>query len=150
MGNDFSSFCKSVIFQQFGEKTWQRLEFLEKIFGFQYLSLKLSLTLPQKGKMLWCSYYRSFIKSINLDRCGNFIKKFNFVSTPLKIIIPIAHHPPYHQLNTPSPTPPPNLPPPSTTFLTSTPLTPPPPYHHPSTTSPSPTPPTPPHRLPIR
>ena len=43
-----------------------------------------------------------------------------YVSTPLKIIIPIAHHP----LNTPSPTPPTNLPPLPTTSLTSTPLTP--------------------------
>ena len=104
----------------------------KKIFGFQYLSLKLSLTLPHKEKMLWCSYYRSFIKSIKLDRCGNFIEKFNFISTPSKIIIPIAHHPPYHPLNMPSPTSPPNLPPPPTTSLTSTPPTPPPlPNHHP-------------------
>ena len=76
------------------------MEFLEKIFGFHYLSLKLSLTLPHKGKMLWCSYFRSFIKLIYLDRCGNLIEKFNFVSTPWKIIIPIANSPP----NTPSPT----------------------------------------------
>ena len=53
--------------------------------------------------MLWCSYFKSFIKSINLNRCGNFIEKFNFVSTPSKIIIPIAHNP----LNTTSPMPPP-------------------------------------------
>ena len=33
----------------------QWLEFLEKIFGFLYLSLKLSLTLHHKGKMLWLS-----------------------------------------------------------------------------------------------
>ena len=51
-----------VIFCQFGEKTWQWLEFLEKIFHFRYLSQKLSLILPQKGKMLWCSYFWSFIK----------------------------------------------------------------------------------------
>ena len=76
--------------------------------------------------MLWHSYFRSFIKSINLDRCGNFIKKFDFVSTPSKIIIPIAHHPPYHQLNTPSPMVPPTLHPPPTTSLTSTRRTPPP------------------------
>ena len=94
------------------------------MFGFPYLSLKLSLTLPNKEKMLWCSYFRSFIKSINLDRCGNFIEKFNFVSTPSKSIIPIAHHPPYHPLNTPLPMPPPTLPPPPTTSLTSTPHTP--------------------------
>ena len=91
--------------------------------------------------MLWCSYFRSFIKSVNLDRCGNFIKKFNFVSTPWKIIIPIAHHPPYHPLNTPSPMPPPTLPPPPITSLTSTPHTTTP--THPTTT-PNPPPPTPP------
>ena len=99
---------------------------LRKIFGFHYLSLKLSLTLLQKDNMLRCSYFRSFIKSINLDRCGNFIKKFNFVSTPSKIIIPTANHPPYHPLNTPSPMPPPTLPPPPTTSLTRTPHIPPP------------------------
>ena len=104
--------------------------------------------------MLWCSYFRSCIKLINLDRYRNFIKKFNFVSTPWKIIIPIAHHAPYYPLNTPSPTPPPTLPTPPTTSLTSTPLTsnppttkPPLPHYHPShpypttphTTTPHPT-----------
>ena len=52
----------------------------------------------------------SSLKSINLDRCGNLIEKFNFVSTPRKIIIPIANHHPTHRhpqsLHTPS-TPPP-------------------------------------------
>ena len=111
---------------------------LRKIFGFLYLSLTLSLTLPRKGKMLWWSYFRPFIKSINLDRGRNLIKKFNFVSTPLKIIIPIAHHPPYHPLNTPSPMPPTILPPPPTTSLTSTPHTLPPthPIPTPHTTTP--------------
>ena len=80
------------------------------MFGFHYLSLKVSLTLPNKEKMLWCSYFRSFIKYINLDRCGNLIKKINFVSTSWKIIIPIAHHPPYHPPNTPSPSTLPTLP----------------------------------------
>ena len=65
--------------------------FLEKIFGFPYLSLKLSLILPQKGKMLWCSYFWSFIKFTNFSRMENFIKKFNFVSTPWKIIIPLGN-----------------------------------------------------------
>ena len=99
--------------------------FGRQIFGFPYLSLKLSLTLPHKGKMLWCSYFRSFIKSINLDRCGNLIEKFNFVSTPWKIIIPLTHHPPYHPQNTPSPTTnthpshhTPSPPPPNTTYNT--------------------------------
>ena len=119
------------------------------------------MTLPHKGKMLWCSYFRSCIKSINLNRCRNFIEQFNFFSTPWKIIIPKAHHP----LNTPSPMPPPTFPAPPTS-LTSTPLTPtptntthptttPPHYtyhtHHPMTPYPTtthlttPTPPPPPH-----
>ena len=59
----------------------------KKIFGFPYQSLKLSLTLPHKGKMLWCSYFRSFIKSANFSRTGNFVQKLNFVSIPGKIII---------------------------------------------------------------
>ena len=50
--------------------------------------LKLSLTLPHKGKMLWCSYFRSFIKLTNFLRTGNFVEKFNFVSTSWKIKIP--------------------------------------------------------------
>ena len=76
------SFCDNFV-----KKTLQWLEFLEKI-GFPYLSLKLSLTLPHKGKMLWCSYFRSYIKSRNFSRTGNFIKKCNFVSSALwKIII---------------------------------------------------------------
>ena len=111
---------------------------LRKNIWFSIPVPKIKFDPPPQGKMLWCSYYRSFIKSINLDRCGNFIEKFNFVSTPWKIIIPITHHPPYHPLNTPSPTPPPNLPQPPTTSLTNTPLTPLPP-----TTTPHP-PPTPP------
>ena len=64
---------------------------LEKIFGFHCLSLKLSLTCPHKGKMLWCSYFRSLIKSANFSRCRNFIKKLNFVGTPWKIIIPLGN-----------------------------------------------------------
>ena len=75
--------------------------FVRNNIWFSVLSLKLSLTLPHKGKMLCCSHFRSFIRLINLDRCGNLIENFNFVSTPWKIIIPLAHHPPYHPLNTP-------------------------------------------------
>ena len=63
----------------------------KKIFGFPYLSLKLSLTLPHKGKMLWCSYFRSLIKLANFSRCGNFTKKLNFVSTLWKIIRPLVN-----------------------------------------------------------
>ena len=37
--------------------------------------------------MLWCSYFRSFIKSTNFSRMGNFVEKFNFVNTSWKIII---------------------------------------------------------------
>ena len=64
--------------------SWKKLDSgwssQKKIFGFPYLSLKLSLTLFHKGKMLWCSYFRSFTKSKNISRTGNFIKKFNFVA----------------------------------------------------------------------
>ena len=83
--------CQSVIFWQFSEKTWQWLEFLETIFGFLYLSLKLSFSLPHKGKMLWCSHFRSFIKSAIFSKMGNSITKLNFISTPLKIIIPLEN-----------------------------------------------------------
>ena len=34
-----------------------------QLFGFLYLSQKLCLTLSHKGKVLCCSYFRSFIKS---------------------------------------------------------------------------------------
>ena len=137
----FIFYAKVSFFENLVKSLDSSWEFLEKIFGFHCLSLKLSLTLPHKRKMLWCSYFRSFIKSINLDSCGNFIEKLKFVSTPLKIIIPIAHHPPYCPLNTPSPMPPPTLPPPPTTSLTSTPCTPPTTHH----TPPLPHPPHPPH-----
>ena len=91
---------------------------LEKIFGFSYLSLKLSLILPQKGIMLWCSYFRSFIKSTNFSRTGNFVEKLNFTYTPWKIkIVPQPHHQP-HPSDPPTPPPPTqqphlNLPPPT-------------------------------------
>ena len=98
------------------------------------------MTLPHKGKKLWCSNFRFFIKLINLDRCGNLIEKFNFVSTPWKIIIPIANHHPTHNLPHPSlahhppskpqPTLPPTPPPPtpqSNTTHTSLSTT---PHHH--------------------
>ena len=61
------------------------------LFGFSYLFLKLSFTLPHKEKMLWCSYFRFFIKLINFSRCGNFVKKFNFAGTPWKIEIPLEN-----------------------------------------------------------
>ena len=48
------------------------------------------VTLPHKGKMLWCSYFKSLIKSVNFSRCGNFIEKLNFVSPPGKITIPLG------------------------------------------------------------
>ena len=46
---------------------------------------------PPQGKMLWCSYFKSFIKSTNFSSCGNVIKKLNLVSTPWKIIIPLGN-----------------------------------------------------------
>ena len=83
--------CQSVIFWQFVEKLDSGSSSQKKIFGFLYLFLKLSLTLPHKEKLLWCSYFRSYIKSINFSRNGFFVKKFNFVSTPWKIIIPLGN-----------------------------------------------------------
>ena len=78
---------------------------------------KIRFDPPPQGKMLWCSNFRLFIKSINLDRCGNLIEKFNFVSTPWKIIIPIANnHPTHHH--------PQSLHTPPTSPFTSTPPTP--------------------------
>ena len=64
---------------------------LRENIWFHYLSLKSSLTLPHKGKMLWCSYFRFLIKSVYFSRCGNFIKNLSFVSTPWKIIIPLGN-----------------------------------------------------------
>ena len=112
---------------------------LRKNVGFLYLTLKIKFDTSNNGKMLWCSYFRSFIKSVNLDRYGNLIEKINFVSTPWKIIIPIAHHPPYNPPNTPSPTTPPTLTPPLTsTNSTTLTLTPPPhPTPHQHTTQPT-------------
>ena len=52
---------------------------------------KIKFDPPPQGKMLWCSYFRSFIKLTNFSRTGNFIKKLNFVSTPWKIIIPLGN-----------------------------------------------------------
>ena len=45
------------------------------------------MTLPHKRKVLWCSYFKCFIKSKFFSRCGNFDNKWNFVSTSGKIII---------------------------------------------------------------
>ena len=96
--------------------------------------------------MLWCSNFRLFIKSIILDRYGNLIEKFIFVSTPWKIIISIVnHHPTHHHpqsLHTP-PTPPviSTQPTPALTIKTTTNFaTHPPPIPPPPST---PTPPTP-------
>ena len=47
--------------------------FGRQIFGFPYLPLKLSFTLPHKEKMLWCSYFKSFIKLAIFSRIENFI-----------------------------------------------------------------------------
>ena len=55
-------YTKVTIFENLVKKVDSDLSLI-KIFSFLYLSLKLSLTLPHKGKMLWCSYFRSFIKS---------------------------------------------------------------------------------------
>ena len=55
--------------------------FSRKIFGFPYLSLKLSLTLPNKEKMLWCSYFKPFIKLANFSRLENFIPTHSCYST---------------------------------------------------------------------
>ena len=99
----------------------QQLEFLEKNIWFSIPVHKIKFHPPPQGKNALVFIFKSFIKSANFSRCGNFIKKFNFVSTPSKIIIPTAHHPPYHLLNRPSPTPPPTLPLSPTTSLTSTP-----------------------------
>ena len=41
--------------------------------------------------MLWCSYFRSFIKLTNFLRMGNFVEKINFISTSWKIIIPLGN-----------------------------------------------------------
>ena len=63
----------------------------KKIFGFSYLSLNLSLTLLHKEKVLWSSYFRFFIKSMNFSGSGNFFKKINCFSTPWKITIPLGN-----------------------------------------------------------
>ena len=52
---------------------------------------KINFDPPPQWKMLLFSYFRSFIKLINFSRSGNFIKKFYFVSTPWKIIIPLGN-----------------------------------------------------------
>ena len=106
---------------------------LEKIFGFSYLSLKLSLALPLKGIMLWCSYLRSFIKSTNFSELEISLKNLissvllgklkyhpNLTTSPTHLIHPLHHHPPSNPTS---------------------------PYHHPPThcTSPYQHPPTPPH-----
>ena len=84
-------FMPKCYFLTICEKNWHWLELLEKILSFHCLSLKLGLTLPHKGKMFWCSYFKFFIKLTNFSRCRNFIKKLNFVSTPWKVIIPLGN-----------------------------------------------------------
>ena len=64
--------CQSFIFLTIWCKNLTAAGVLRKIFGFLYLSLKLSLTLPHKEEMLWFSYFRSFIQSTNFSRAGNF------------------------------------------------------------------------------
>ena len=88
---DTPSDAKVSFFENLVKKFDSSSSSQKKIFGFLYLSLKLSLTLLHKGKMLWCSYFRSLIKSAIFSRCRNFIKKMNFVSTPCKIIIPLGN-----------------------------------------------------------
>ena len=90
----------------------------------------------------------SSLKLINLDRCRNLIENFNFVSTPWKIIIPIAnHHPTHHHpqsLHTPpTPTPTSTTPSPAPTIKTTTNFTTHPPPYHPPTPPPPSTPPSP-------
>ena len=65
-----------------------------------YLSLKLSLTLPHERKVLWCSYFKSFIKSKIYSRCGNFVDKWNFVNTSGKFIILLGNS--HYQLFSPN------------------------------------------------
>ena len=55
-------FLQSIIFYTIWWNNLTVSRILEKIFDFCYLSLRLSLAFPQKVKMLWCSYFRSFIK----------------------------------------------------------------------------------------
>ena len=66
------------------KNTLQQLEFLEEIFGFPYLFLKLSLTLPHKGKVLWWSYFRSFIKSTIFSQMWKFHQKTEFCQYSLE------------------------------------------------------------------
>ena len=57
-------------------------------------SATYTLTLHHKGKMLWCSYFRSFNKLTNFSRTGNFFKKF--VSNPWKIFTSLGNSVVYH------------------------------------------------------
>ena len=64
---------------------------LRKNILFSVLIPKIKFVLPKKGKMLWCSYFWSFIKLTNFSRMENFIEKLNFVGTPWKVIIPLRN-----------------------------------------------------------
>ena len=83
--------AKVSFFDNLLKKLDSSLSCQKKIFSFPYLSLKLSLNLSHKGKMLWCSHFKSFIKLTKFSRYRNFIKKLNFVSTPWKIIVPLGN-----------------------------------------------------------
>ena len=85
---DTPSNAKVSFFDNLQKKNLTAAEVLRKIFRFLYLSLKFSLTLPHKGKMLWCSYFLSFIKSIIFSRCRNFIKKLNLLVPLGKLYYP--------------------------------------------------------------
>ena len=117
---------QSIIFLTIWWKNLTVARILEKIFGFSYLSLKLSSALPQKGIMLWYSYFRSFIKLTNFSRTGNFVDKLNFISSLWKIKIPPQPHHQPHPSDLPTPPPPT----PSTNPTTTHPATP----THPTTT----------------
>ena len=87
MGNDFSFYAKVSFFDNFVKKL-TLAGVLRKNIWFSIPVPKIKFDPPPEGKMLWCSYFKSFIKSTNFSRCGNFIKKWNFASTAWKIIIP--------------------------------------------------------------
>ena len=72
----------------FSKKLHSDWEFSGKKFGYSKLFLKLSFTLQNKGKMLWCSYFKSFIELTIFYGNVIFVKIFYFISTPWKIIIP--------------------------------------------------------------
>ena len=60
---------------------------LRKNIWFSVPVPKIKFDPPPQEKSFWCSYFKSFIKSKKISRCGNFVDKWNFVSTSGKIII---------------------------------------------------------------